>query len=190
MKIKNYKNNNIGYILMFVIIIIFIAYITYVYNQDCISCRECEGMTDSSFCVPTQNKKFYLQTKHNNKIKKVYLDFSVAKIKLDENNQSSFYITKCLKNYDDISFLRYILTPTIQDSSFVFIKTDESMNTTKIKYRTSNNNILFIKRANTKIQDKVRLGILKNNKRYWYSIENNTWIPTLKGSTIFKIMHN
>jgi hypothetical protein len=192
MKPKIYKNNHIGYILMFIIIILFIAYILYVYSQGCTSCKDCEGMTDSSACIPTQNRRFYLKTKHDKQIKNLYIDLSITQMRLDRNRLTSFYITKCLKNTEDISYLRY--NPNIVDftKAFTLIKSDDSMNINTVKDLTkSNERILFIKRANTNASNLVRLGIIINKKKYWFTTNNNnSWTQNIKKSNVFKIEYD
>ncbi len=182
------NNSKIGYVLIITIILLFISYFVYIYN-DC--CTECEGMTDSS-CIPIQKRRFFLKTKHDNKIKNIYLDLSITQMRLDQNRLTSFYITKCLTNIEDIAYLRYNPNVINFTSAFTLINSDDNMNIKTIGNKPkSNERILFIKRANKNATNNVRLGIIINNKRYWFTTNNNnSWTENIKKSTLFKIEYN
>jgi ERCC4-type nuclease len=145
-------------------------------------------MTDSS-CIPIQNRQFFFKTKHDNQIKNIYLDLSITQMRLDRNRLTSFYITKCLTNIEDIAYLRY--NPNVNNftKAFTLIKCDDSMNiTTTNDKQKSSERILFIKRASKNAINNVRLGIIINKKRFWFTTNNNnSWTQNIKQSNLFKI---
>jgi hypothetical protein len=157
-------------------------------------CEECEGLSDSSNCMPNTNKLFYLKTKFG---KKVYLDFTKNLLYLDTMQQTAFYCKGCLKNIFDVTYLRYNPNSKNFTDNFSLIKVgDSNMKIGTVKnLKDGKDDILFIKRiysTTDSTQRKVRIGIKHNKKFYWFNeTQEGDWLWTtdLKHASSFEVIY-
>lgn len=181
------------YTLILVILLLFVVLMLFYFFDNknrCNSCSDCEGFNDGSYCMPKQNKRFYL-TQENGK--NIYLDFDKKSLSLDMFNQTIFYVRGCLNDIKDTIYLRYNPNSVNFTSSYSLIKVDKDMTFSKLtSLKTSNEDVLFIKRVNSYKSTKVRIGIRHNKQYYWFNKDESgkwLWTKNLKEADTFNVIY-
>lgn len=186
------KKIDFDYTLILVILILSILFFAfYFFDNTCNECNDCEGFNDGSYCMPKQNKKFYLTNSSNGRY--LYLDLDKKTLSLDLLNSTGFYVRGCLNDIYDTIYLRYNPNSVNFTISYSLIQVDKDMGFSKLtSLRTSKEDILFIKRINSYKSTKVRVGIRHNKKYYWFNKDESgkwLWTSDLKEADTFNVSY-